>query len=427
MKIYLETYGCTFNKADSEIMAALLMDNGAKMVDSLEEADIIIMNTCYVKQPTEQKIINHIYKMQEIFPQKKLLIAGCMVDIDPRKLEKLAPKAGWIGARRIKSAPEVVNALMNGEIRRETGHDTDLKTCLPKARSNPLVHIIQIAEGCRGKCSYCCTRFARGSLQSYPLLLLKREAEIAVSEGCVELQLTAQDTVAFGKDTGETLRDLINQINAIEGDFKVRIGMMHPKSILDDNVDIESLINSFKHEKIYNFLHLPIQSGNNQVLEDMGREYTVEEYLNLINQFREEIPSFSLATDVIVGYPTEDEAAFQDTLNVICDIRPDFLHISKYYHRPGTKASNFDEIDLSIMKKRSKQLNNLKTEISYQKNYKLLGTIQNILITNKGTKGGYIGRTSSYKTVVVDDAPMGTFVTVKIIEARNTYLKGALI
>jgi MiaB-like tRNA modifying enzyme len=424
MKIYLETYGCTFNQADSEIMEALLTDNGAKIVDSPEEADVIIINTCYVKQPTEHKIINQIHKMHENFPQKKHLIAGCMVDIDPWKLEKLAPKTGWIGARRIKSVTEVVNALMDGVIRRETGHGKDLKTCLPKIRSNPLVHIIQISEGCQGKCSYCCTRFARGSLQSYPLQLLQREAEMAVSEGCVELQLTAQDTVAFGKDTGETLKDLINQITAIEGDFKVRIGMMHPKSIRDD---IESLINSFKHEKIYNFLHLPIQSGNNQVLEDMGREYTVEEYLNLINQFRKEIPSLSLATDVIVGYPTEDEAAFQDTLNVIYDIRPDFLHISKYHHRPRTEASNFDEIDHSVIKKRSKQLNNLKTEISYQKNYKLLGTIQNILITNKGIKGGYIGRTGSYKTVVVGDAPMGTFVPVKIIEARNTYLKGAQI
>jgi threonylcarbamoyladenosine tRNA methylthiotransferase CDKAL1 len=427
MKIYLETYGCTFNQADSEIMAALLMDNGAKIVDSLEEADLIVINTCYVKQPTQQKIINHIHKMQEKFPKKKLLIAGCMVDIDPSKLEKLAPKAGWIGARRIKSAPEVVNALMKGKIRRERGHDKDLKTCLPKFRSNPLVHIIQIAEGCQGKCSYCCTRFARGSLQSYPLQLLQREAEIAVSEGCVELQLTAQDTVAFGRDTKETLKDLINQITVIEGDFKVRVGMMHPKSILAADIDVESLINSFKHEKIYNFLHLPIQSGNNQVLEDMGREYTVEEYLNLINQFRKEIPSLSLATDVIVGYPTEDEAAFQDTLNLVCDIKPDFLHISKYHHRPGTEASNIDEIDLPIIKKRSKQLNNLKTEISYQKNYKLVGTIQNILITNKGTKGGYIGRTGSYKTVVVDDAPVGTFVGVKIIGARNTYLKGALV
>jgi threonylcarbamoyladenosine tRNA methylthiotransferase CDKAL1 len=427
MKIYLETYGCTFNQADSEIIAALLMDNGAKIVDSLEEADLIVMNTCYVKQPTEQKIINHIHKIQEKFPKKKLLIAGCMVDIDPRKLEKLAPKAGWIGARRIKSAPEVVDALMNGKILRETGHDMNLKTCLPKSRSNPHVHIIQIAEGCQGKCSYCCTRFARGSLQSYPLQLLKREAEIAVSEGCVELQLTAQDTVAYGKDTGETLKGLIDQINAIEGSFKVRIGMMNPNSILNNDFDVESLINSFKHEKIYNFLHLPIQSGNNHVLEDMGRKYTVEDYLNLINHFRKEIPSLSLATDIIVGYPTEDEAAFQDTLDVISNIKPDFLHISKYHHRPGTQASNFDEIDFSIMKKRSKQLNNLKTEISYQKNYKLIDTIQNILITNKGTKGGYIGRTGSYKTVVVGDAPMGTFITVKIIEARNTYLKGAII
>ena len=424
MKIYIETYGCTFNQADSEIMAALLINDGVKISDSPEEADLIIINTCYVKQPTEQKIINRILKIQETFPQKKLLVAGCMVDIDRKKLEKLAPKAGLLGARRIKSAPIVVNALMNGKIWRETGRNKDLKTCLPKARSNTLIHIIQIAEGCIGKCNYCCTRFARGSLQSYPLQLLQREAEIAVSEGCVELQLTAQDTFAFGNDSGESLNDLINQITAIEGEFRLRIGMMHPKNIMND---VKSLINSFKHEKVYKFLHLPIQSGNNQVLEDMGREYTVEEYLDVINHFRKEIPSVSLATDVIVGYPTEKKAAFHDTLNIINKIRPDFLHISKYHHRPRTEASNFDEIDPSIIKKRSKELNRIKTQIAYQRNYKQVGNIQNILITNKGTKGGYIGRTDSYKTIVVDNTPLGKFVKVKIIDARNTYLKGALI
>ena len=123
MKIYLETFGCTFNQADSQIMAGLMEEKGSKIVESIEEADLIILNTCYVKQPTEQKITNHIQKIQSQFPLKKLLIAGCMVDIDPRKLEKLAPQAGWIGARRITSAPEIIEATMQGQLIRETGPD----------------------------------------------------------------------------------------------------------------------------------------------------------------------------------------------------------------------------------------------------------------------------------------------------------------
>jgi len=200
--------------------------------------------------------------------------------------------------------------------------------------------------------------------------------------------------------------------------------MMHPQNIRDD---LDAVINSFKHEKVYNFLHLPLQSGNNQVLSHMNRGHSVEEYLEIVNQFKSEIPDLSLATDVIVGYPTEDEAAFQDTMDVIRMIQPDFLHISKYHHRPGTIASLLDEIDNLSMKKRSRSLNDLKVEIASDNNKKLLGTTQKILITDEGSKGGFIGRTNSYKTVIVDEALLGTFLRVKITQALSTYLKGTNI
>lgn len=424
MKIYMETFGCTFNQADSEIMLGLLEKNGGTIVKSPENADVIILNTCYVKQPTEQKITNHIKKIQSQFPEKKLLIAGCMVDIHPRKLEKLAPEAGWIGARRINATPEIVEAAMKGKILREKGHGHDLKTCLPRKRSNPHVHILQICEGCLGKCSYCCTRFARGKLQSYPISLLKKEAEQAVAEGCVEIQVTAQDTAAFGRDTGETLADLINEIASIESDFRIRVGMMHPGNIQEH---LEDIANALKDEKVYNFLHLPVQSGSNQILSDMNRGYTVEEYLEIVDYFRSQILSLSLATDIIVGYPTEKEDDFQDTLDLIQKIRPDFLHISKYHHRPGTKSSLLPEIDHHTMKERSSSLNDLKTEIALENNKKLLNNQQKVLITEKGSKGGYLGRSNSYKTVVVEEAPLGTFQDVKITQYKSTYLRGTLL
>ena len=424
MKFYIETFGCTFNQADSQIMVGLLEEKGAECVRSIEDADVIILNTCYVKQPTEQKITNHILKVQDQHPQKKLLIAGCMVDIDPIKLERIAPKAGWIGSRRIKSAPEVAKAIMRGHIKRKTGQDNVIKTCLPRKRSNPFIHILQICEGCLGKCSYCCTRFARGNLQSYPTTILKREAEQAVADSCKEIQLTAQDTAAYGKDSGEKLSDLINQVTSIPGNFKVRVGMMHPQNAADD---LESIIHSFKNEKVYNFLHLPLQSGNNRVLSDMNRGHSVEEYLKIVKDFKSKIPNLSLSTDIIVGYPTEDEAAFQDTLDVISAIRPDFLHISKYHHRPGTPSSKMDEIDHKVMKNRSQRLNDLKIQITSSNNRELVGTTQRILITNKGSKGGYIGRTDSYKTVIVDEAPLGGFFQVEITHSKSTYLKGKIL
>lgn len=423
MKVYIETFGCTFNQADSQIMAGILKENQRVITDSPEDADIIVMNTCYVKHPTEQKVLNKIQSMKNRFPSKKLIISGCMVEIDPEKLEKAASDASWVGPHKIQSINTVVNSIQKGELVRSVGHSSDYKVCLPKLRSNPLVHIVQICEGCDGRCSYCCTRFARGILQSYPLDMIKKETEQAVKEGCVEIQLTAQDSAAYGKDIGKSLSDLMNQISDIDGQFKVRVGMMHPKSMIGD---FEGLIQSFKSEKYYKFIHVPIQSGNNQVLNDMNRIHKVEDFESIISRFKKEIPDISISTDVIVGYPTEDDEAFQDTVNLIKKIKPDFLHISKYMHRPGTISSSLNEIDHETMKKRSKLLANIKSDIALENNQKLVGTHQRVLVTNKGSKGGFVGRTDNYKTVIIDDATLGSYMDVVITDAKSTYLKGEI-
>jgi MiaB-like tRNA modifying enzyme len=424
MKVYIETFGCTFNQGDSQIMAGLLKEKNAEIVEKPGDADVLIVNTCYVKHPTEQKVLNRIHGVQRDYPDKKLIISGCMVEIDPEKLHKAAPSAGWIGPRQIKSTLDVVKSCLDGESARIIGHGTDIKAGLPKMRFNPKVHISAICEGCAGKCTYCCTRFARGSLQSYPVNIIKKEVEDALGDGCVEIQLTAQDTAAYGKDTGETLSDLINEITSIPGEFKVRIGMLHPKSITGN---LEELIEAFKHENVYKFLHIPIQSGNNSVLNDMNRGHTVAQFKEIISKFREELPEISIATDVIVGYPTETDEAFEDTLNLIRDIKPDFIHISKYRHRPMAISSSMKEIDHNDMKKRSKALNELKSKILYEKNKGEIGKIHDVLITEKGSKGGYIGRTNSYKHVVVKNGQIGSFMKVKIDDVTSTYLKGALL
>lgn len=424
MKIYIDTFGCTFNQADSQIMAGLLKENNLSLTSSIEDADVIIINTCYVKHPTEQKVITKIKRLNNSFPDKKLIISGCMVEIDPIKLVKTAPNASWIGPHKIQNIVDIVGSVLDGNIIRDTGYSNKSKVGLPKIRSNPLIHIIQICEGCDGACSYCCTRFARGRLQSYSIETIKKEAEQVISEGCKEIQLTAQDSAAFGKDSGESLSDLMNAITDIEGDFKVRVGMMHPKSMMDD---VTGIINAFKHDKFYKFLHIPIQSGNNKVLNDMNRCHSVEEFKTIIAMFREEIPDISISTDIIVGYPTEDDNAFSDTMKLIQEIKPDFLHISKYMHRPGTSSSHLKEIGYETMKKRSKALKELKESIAIENNRKFIRTNQKVLVTNKGSKGGYVARTNSYKTVIIENAEIGTFLDVIIKDAKPTYLIGSKI
>lgn len=419
MKIYLETHGCTFNQADTDIMANILAKK-YDIVYDVEEADVIILNTCYVKLPTEQKMITKIRKYKTEFPDKKLIIGGCMVEVDDKRLEKFAGDDCWIGPHKLDKVDEVVEKAINGEVVHEYGKTRAIKAGKGKKNSESLVHILQICEGCNGQCTFCCTRIARGFLISYPIDVIVEEAKDAVEHGCKELQVTAQDTACFGMDTGESFADLLNKLGAIEGDFRIRVGMMNPQSIKNQ---LHEVIDAFKNnDKIFNFVHLPIQSGSPKVLKEMNRKHTLDEYKYILNEFRKEIPQMSLATDIIVGYPTETEEDFNQTLELLKEIKPDIVHISKYMHRPGAKSNHLKEIDHNIMKNRSHRVNQVKTEVMLEKNKKYENTIQNVLITSKGSSGGYVGYTDSYKNVIVDEAEIGSFMDVKIIEGKRTYL-----
>ena len=424
MKIYLETHGCTFNQADGNIMATLLEEQH-ELVNTLDEADIIILNTCYVKLPTEQKMITKINKIKTEYPEKLLIIGGCMVEVDPLRLNKFAGENCWIGPHKIDKINEIVDKAINGEIIHEYGKTSIIKAGTQNKQFDSLTHILQICEGCQGACTFCCTKVARGFLISYPIEVIVDEAKKAIKNGCKELQVTAQDSACFGSDTGESFADLLNRLAGIEGDFRIRVGMMHPKSL---SGQLDEVISSFKNnEKIYNFVHIPVQTGSPKVLKDMNRLHTLNEYKGMIKRFKEEIPDLSIATDIIVGYPTETEEDFQQTVDLLYEIKPDIIHISKYMHRPGAKSNTLQEIEHKTMKERSHRINEVKTEVMLENNKRLEGTVQRVLITNKGSSGGFVGYTNSYKNVIVDDVEVGTFVDVKILEGKRTYLKSVKI
>jgi MiaB-like tRNA modifying enzyme len=424
MKVFIETYGCTFNQADSQIIAGVLEENQIDIVDSIDEADVIIVNTCYVKLPTENKVVYKIQQLQKQFPDKKIIVGGCMVEIDPEKLEKIGPNCSWIGPHQLNKAADVVNATYCGEIIRESGFSKESKVGVPKSVDDGLIHIIQICEGCLGACTFCCTRFARGPLNSYPISDIVQEAKAAIENGACEIQLTAQDTAAFGRDSGEKLSDLIKEVANLEGDFKVRVGMMHPKNILND---VDEIIDAIKHPKVYDFIHLPIQSGSDKVLLDMRRGHTIAQYLDIISKFKKEIPDITLAVDIIVGYPTETDEDFDLTVELLENIKPSLIHLSKYQHRKGAISSSLEEIPRPVMKKRSKFLSEIKSEITAEENLQLVGTVQNVLVVEKGSKGGFIAKTDNYIPVIVHDVELGSFVKVKITDATATYLISELL
>jgi MiaB-like tRNA modifying enzyme len=424
MKVFIESYGCTFNQADGQIMAGNLVENDIELVDSVDEADVIIVNTCYVKLPTEDKMTYRIQRLQKDYPDKKIIVGGCMVEIDPEKLDKIGPNISWIGPHQLNKSASVVNGTYCGDVIRETGFSKEPKVNVPKVGDDSLIHILQICEGCLGACTFCCTRFARGPLNSYPIEDIVAEARRAIENGACEIQLTAQDTAAFGRDSGEKLSDLIKEVANLDGDFRVRVGMMHPKNILND---VDEIIDAIKHPKVYDFIHLPVQTGSDKVLSDMRRGHTISQYKEVVSRFKSEIPNLTLATDIIVGYPTESDEDFNETVKLLEEIKPSLIHLSKYQHRIGAISSSLEEIPPAIMKKRSKFLSQIKSEITEEENKELVDSIQNVLVIEKGSKGGYIAKTNSYIPVIVSDAQLGTFVDVKITEATSTYLLSELL
>ena len=424
MKVFIESYGCTFNQADGQIIAGNLLENDIDLVESIEEADVVIVNTCYVKLPTEDKMVFRIQKLQKEFPDKKIIVGGCMVEIDPEKLEKIGPNVSWIGPHQLNKSASVVNATYCGEVIRETGFSKDSNVGVPKVSDDGLIHILQICEGCLGACTFCCTRFARGPLNSYPISDIVAEAKKAIENGACEIQLTAQDTAAFGRDSGEKLSDLIKEVANLEGDFRVRVGMMHPKNILNN---VDEIIDAMKHPKVYDFIHLPVQSGSDKVLSDMRRGHNISQYKEIVSKFKKEIPDITLAVDIIVGYPTESDDDFDKTVELLRQIKPSLIHLSKYQHRIGAISSSLKEIPPKVMKERSKFLSEIKEEITKEENVEFIDSIQNVLVVEKGSKGGYIAKTNNYIPVIVDNVELGTFVDVKITEATSTYLKSELL
>ncbi len=414
MKVYIETYGCSANFSDSEIMSGLLKEAGHELVDSEKKADAVILNSCYVKDPTERKMKKRIKKLKN----KKLIVAGCFPESDRAGIEEIAPSASLIGPRNIQNIVEVVES---DEKIVELGGPGVEKSKLPKKRKNPVVNIVQINEGCLCECSFCITKHSRGRLQSYSIGAIINDVKKSLEEGCKEIWLTSQDTGAYGLDFNRNLAELLNKVSEIKGDFKTRIGMMNPIHAIRI---LPELIASYKSEKIFKFLHLPIQSGSDRILDKMKRGNSVQEFETIIEKFREAFPKLALSTDVIVGFPSETESDFQKTLDLIERIKPDIVNISRYGARPGTEAAEFEQISGWKKKERSRKLTKLVKKVGLEKNKEWLDWTGEILIDKKGKPGSWIGRNFAYKPIVVRSKEnlLGKRLKIKIIKAKPTYL-----
>lgn len=299
------------------------------------------------------------------------------------------------------------------------------KTMLPK-HFDDVIAPMMIAEGCKRSCTYCITQFTRGRLRSFAVEEITADICSAVRQGCKEIQLTAQDTASFGLDTKTNLGFLLTRICTLKGAFRIRVGMMNPATV---QKNLNSILTAYQHEKIYKFLHLPVQSGDDEILKKMNRGYTVKEFTHIVQRFRKTIPTLTLSTDVILGFPTETEEQFHQTITLLKKIKPDITNITRFSARPLTIAKKMKgRIPTQVVKERSKQTSEICSAISFEKNKEHLGKTYRVLVTEHGKQKTFIGRTENYKPVVLTQPVLlGESVSVKIIDAAPTYLVGKLI
>lgn len=406
MKYYVESYGCTMNYGEGRRLSRDMASLGYSEASSAEDADIVILNTCTVVETTEKKMLARISELKKM--RKEIIVTGCMAKVQPKRVEirlpdsiVLPPSDYHMFAREVEARFGIAGP--------------------PVPVRGTTDAILPIAQGCLGNCSYCITKFARGKLQSYPADSLVADFNSFIDSGSKEVLVTAQDTACYGFDTNTDLPALLRSMLQKDGEYRIRIGMMNPnhlKRIADD------LISVMDDERVYRFLHIPVQSGSNDVLRNMRRGYRAEDFMELVDRLRSAIPEISIATDIITGFPGETDEDHEKTKQLVRDLHADTLNITRFSSRPGTDAAVMEQLHGRILKERSTELTELKNEVEYEVNKRLIGQRFRSLATEVG-KEGTIVRTPYYRPVVIrEDIPLGTFVDVEVTDCRSTYLFG---
>jgi threonylcarbamoyladenosine tRNA methylthiotransferase CDKAL1 len=428
MRVLVKSFGCSTNEADGACMAGCLARAGFELVDSVSTADVVVYNTCAVKSPTENRMIE---VAKRVPVGKKLIVVGCLPLIDLARLEREVRFDGVAGPAVSEGIVGIVSLVAKGEkvfaVEESLGFKPSLS--LPRIESNPVVSVVPISYGCLGSCAYCCVVFARGRLRSYTVQEIVNRVETDVRNGFREFWLTAQDTACYGRDIDTDLAELMVSVSKVNGDFMVRVGMMTPNLLFDV---LEDVARAFSDEKVFKFLHLPVQSGDDEVLERMRRSYSVADFKEIVAGFRAACPEVTIATDVICGFPGESGEAFERTLRLIEEVKPDVVNVSKFFARPKTAAAEMqsDFVSGSEVKQRSARAGALTKKIAYERNKMWVGWRGDVLIDEEGKiDGSWIGRNFAYKPVVVksSESLLGRIVNVEVVKVFPTFLEGKIV
>lgn len=418
-KIFVEAYGCSASFSDSEMISGLILNGGHTLVENSSDSDLNLIVTCSVKDATANKMIHRIKSLKT----KPLVVAGCLPKAEQSTVEKFSENASMLGPNSLGKTLQVIDSTLKGA-KQIALEDSDIsKVGLPKVRLNPVVGIVEIASGCMSECTFCQTKLSKGDLQSYRIGDIVRQVETEIKDGCREIWLTSTDNGCYGFDIGTDLPSLVDTVIDIPQDFMVRVGMMNPMYMVRIK---NGLIKSFENDKVYKFLHIPVQSGSNKVLNEMKRGHTSETFRDVVRMAREKFPEFTISTDIIVGFPSETPEDFEETVSLLKETKPDVVNLSKYSPRPGTEAATREQIEVSEVKKRSKIIFDLINQIAFENNKKWIGWKGKVLFDEK-TDEGIKGRNFAYKSIFVDTpVKIGQTHKVEITDVTKHSLIGKI-
>jgi len=428
MRVFLRNFGCSSNLADGEVLAGCLTSAGFTLVNSENDAEVVIYNSCAVKGPTENRIIN---ALKHIPRGRKIVVTGCLPLISFERLSREIQFDGVAGPAIGKNIVEVVQRVVKGEkvVALADALTTQPPLNLPRIQTNAVVSVIPVNYGCLGSCAYCCVIHARGRLRSYPINAITERVKVDLFSGTKEFWITSQDTACYGRDIGTNIAELLHTLSRIEGDFHIRVGMMTPNIV---SPILPQVIEAFSSPKVYKFVHLPVQAGDDEILKKMRRCYTTKEFKDIAAQFKKAFPQLTLSTDVICGFPGESSEAFEKTLNLLKEVKPDVVNVSKFFARPKTAALKMKEefVELNEIKRRSILAAQLAKKIALERNQQWLGWRGEILVNEKGkVQNSWVGRNFAYKPITVISGKedlLGKTVRVKIVNAFPTHLSAII-
>ena len=433
MKYYITTMGCQLNENDSEKLAGIVEGMGFEKTEKLEEADLVIYNTCCVRENAEERLFGKLGELKKQKEEKGTIIAigGCMMQ-EPAMLEKIKKSYNYtdivFGTHTLhKFEEDLKKVLENGKkVRDVIDIDGEVIEDLPIKRNDNFKASVTIMYGCNNFCSYCIVPYVRGRERSREPEKILEEVKMLAKEGYKEITLLGQNVNSYNGRENYKFANLLNDVCKIDGIERVRFISPHPKDFTDDV--IEAIANN---PKIARVLHLPLQSGSSAVLKKMNRKYTKEQYLELVDKIKTRIPDVVLSTDIIVGFPGETEEDFEDTLDVVRKVNYEQVFMFIYSRREGTVADKMEnQIPEEIKHKRFDRLKELFDSRVSENNQKYIGTTQKILVDgySKNDKETLTGRTDTNKVVNFkgNEELIGKMINIKITEEHKWYLTGEL-